>query len=47
MTNEEFIELAKQKVLEYHTKNILEPYDDRITLDNVFCSMVFKSSTKS
>lgn len=47
MNNREFIKLAKEKVLEYHTENILEPYDDRITLDNVFCSMVFKSSTKS
>lgn len=42
MTNEEFIELAKQKVLEYHTKNILEPYDDRITLDNVFVAWYSK-----
>lgn len=36
MINKEFIELAKQKVLEYHTEHFMEPYDDRITLDNVF-----------
>ena len=42
MTNEEFIKLAKEKVLEYHTENILEPYDDRITLDNVFVAWYSK-----
>lgn len=35
MTNKEFIELAKQKVLEYHTEHFMEPYDDDITLGNV------------
>lgn len=42
MNNREFIKLAKEKVLEYHTENILEPYDDRITLDNVFVAWYSK-----
>ena len=42
MINKEFIELAKQKVLEYHTEHFMEPYDDRITLDNVFVAWYSK-----
>lgn len=42
MTNKEFIELAKQKVLEYHTEHFMEPYDDDITLGNVFITWYSK-----